>query len=261
MREKTYERRMAEYLNGEMSPRAEAAFKKALAAAGRDPGRPAEYASLLRDVERLDCPQPSASMRRKFDALLVEAKRDAARAGSRSSSGAGPVFFRRPAPAVGLLFLGGLIGFWLSPILTQNNQVTELRDEVREMKKSVVLMMLDEPSAAQRMKAVKISRDIRPVDDRIIDALLATLNKDPNVNVRLVAVETLAGFADSQRARAGLIEAMAGQDSAAIQLALADLMLAWREKKAVAQFEKLLGKNDLDGGLKLRFNEIRNRLL
>jgi hypothetical protein len=129
------------------------------------------------------------------------------------------------------------------------------------MKTSVMLMMLDKPSASERLKAVAISREIQPPGDRIIEALFATLNGDPNVNVRLTAVEALARFADRPRVRAGLVEAMAVQDAAAVELALADLMLAWREKRAVPQIDKLLRKDDLDGGIKRRFEEIRARLL
>jgi hypothetical protein len=261
MRRKIFERQMVEYLAGEMSPPAEADFKKGLAAAGIKPGPAAEYESLLKNIDGLACPEPGLEMRRKFEILLDQAKREAALAESPRAAVPRRPLALRPAAVAGLILAGAAIGIFLGPLIIEKKALTGLRAEVREMKTSVMLMMLDKPSAAERLKAVAISREIQPADDRIIEALLATLNGDPNVNVRLTAVEALARFADRPRVRSGLIEAMAVQDAAAVELTLADLMLAWREKRAVPQIDKLLRRDDLDGGIKRRFEEIRARLL
>ena len=67
-----------------------------------------------------------------------------------------------------------------------------------------------------------------------------TLNNDPNVNVRLAALEALVPFTGQGAVREGLIRSIANQDSPLVQLNLAELMAAIQEKKSVGELQKLV---------------------
>jgi hypothetical protein len=259
MRKKSYERRTAEFLEEPMTPEKEAAFAAFLRETGSDPSILPETKNLLAELERIDVPEPSPAMSRKFYAMLGDAKKDLRRSAWSAEKRAG--LFPKLAYGLSLLVLGIVIGSRLLPGQPQKDRLSALVNEIQDMKKSVLLAMLSKPSASDRIKAVQISQEIIGLDEKVTAALLDTLNNDPNVNVRLVAVETLSGFAKNPRVREGLVESIGTQESPAVQLALADLMLALNEKRAVSQFEKLLENKSLDSGIKRRLEDIRSRLI
>ena len=66
----------------------------------------------------------------------------------------------------------------------------------------------------------------------VLAALLTAVNHDPNVNVRLAAVDALRKFAGSPEVRNTLDQTLAGQDSPLVQIALIDLIVDVRDKGA-----------------------------
>jgi len=154
MRRKIFERRMVEYLR-EMFPGG-SRFQKRLAAAtlSRACGRE----SLLKNVDGSPV-RAGPQMRRKFEILLDQAKREAACGSLRRRRSPAPTRAeapgRRPRPGRrgDRDFLGSDDG---------EKSADRLRAEVREMKTSVMLIMLDKPSASERLKAVAIPGEIQP---------------------------------------------------------------------------------------------------
>ena len=118
------------------------------------------------------------------------------------------------------------------------------------MREVMMLSLLDNDSATERLKAVNISTDVKSADNRITEALLKTLNNDPNVNVRLAAIEALLHHASNPMAREGLVNAITVQESPIVQAALADAMLILQETKSIEEFRKLLDRNGLDQGVR-----------
>jgi len=119
----------------------------------------------------------------------------------------------------------------------------------------MVLTLIDQSSVTQRIKAVNLTNNFDRVNERIARALLKTLNNDPNENVRLVTVEALYDFADNPIVREGLIQSISKQESALVQLALADVMIALQEKKSVDQFRELLERKDLNDSIRGRIEK------
>lgn len=136
-----------------------------------------------------------------------------------------------------------------------------LASEVQEMKKTVTLAKLQNPVAAERMKAVGLTADLSGPDEVVLDALIQTMNGDPNVNVRLVSVEALARYAENPKVREALVQAIVRQDSPLVQLALADIMLAMNEKRAVEPFRKVIADPGLDYAVKSKLENAVRLLL
>jgi hypothetical protein len=140
-----------------------------------------------------------------------------------------------------MLLLGIGIGYLLRPASSPDNQqLSKLAIEVQQMREMVILSMLEQSSSAERLKAVNMGYELQEADVRVIEALLRTLNSDPNVNVRLAAVEALRKHADKAVVREGLLASINRQDAPQVQIALADLMVALQEKQAVEPMQKLL---------------------
>lgn len=173
----------------------------------------------------------------------------------------------QPRLAFGIVMvLMGLAGgyFLGKPSLSQksdNHQIDSLTAQVTEMKQVMMLTLLHDPSASQRMLAVGYTDEMDKVNNKVIDALLTTLNEDPNVNVRLITLEALIKYANQPRVREGLIQSLARQDSPLLQSAIADVMVKLQEKKSVRLLQDLLRKKDLNEMVKVKVEQSIQKLI
>lgn len=205
-------------------------------------------------------PEPKPQMRTNFYAMLDEFAQEEAAKSKRSWAGAIDWFRQRwasgftPRLAYSLLLLGIGIGtgYWLqqrqSPDVAYRQQIDTLSAQVQEMRQMMMLSLLENPSATERLRAVSYTKEIGDVDGQVIDALLTTLNNDPNVNVRLVTLEALADLGHDPRVREGLVQSLTKQESPLVQVALADVMVKLQEKRSLKPLRQLLrqqGINDL----------------
>lgn len=216
-----------------------------------------ECGSLLRQVDEMQVPEPSAEMDRKFQAMLDDAKKARFVEGRSSVRRPSPILEPRAALlprfaiALSLLIVGWFLGYQVTP-RSDRAKIDSLASEVREMKTTVMLAMLENSSAAERMKAVRFAHELSGPDEAVLDALARTLNEDPNVNVRLMAVDALALFADKPKVSEALVQAIARQESPLVQLALAEVMLALNEKRAVEPIRRVIASPLLDYSVKSR---------
>jgi hypothetical protein len=143
---------------------------------------------------------------------------------------------------------------------SETKQLAALTAQVHEMRELMMLSLLQNPAASERLRAVSYTSEITHVNPNIAAALLATLNNDPNVNVRLTTLEALTHFARDPVVRQGLIQSILQQDSPLVQAALADVMLKLQEKRSIPSFKKLLLQKDLNGMVRSKIEETITRL-
>jgi len=84
---------------------------------------------------------------------------------------------------------------------------------------------------------------------------------DPNVNVRLSAIETMVLFSDMPEARTYLIEAIPHQRSSIVQLELADVMIMLEEKESADEWQELLESDMLESDAKIHLEESLKTIL
>jgi len=93
------------------------------------------------------------------------------------------------------------------------------------------------------------------VSSKVTNALIQTLNNDPNVNVRLSALEALKPYVRNDQVREQLVQSIGRQDSPLVQVALAELMAALQEKSSVKALEQILKSDSTPGDVKKRIEE------
>ncbi len=163
----------------------------------------------------------------------------------------------KPQLAYGLLFLV-LVGGYLwntKDVPSSIGDGTVVDSETEQVREKLVLTLLEQNSANKRLEGVSEANKIGRVDDQVINALLRTLNMDPNVNVRLAAIESLTNYVENPKVRQGLIQSIPNQESPIIQVTLANLMLALEEKKSIEPFKQLLEKPELDTTVKKKIEK------
>ncbi|MEQ9423016.1 MAG: HEAT repeat domain-containing protein [Cyclobacteriaceae bacterium] len=239
-----------DYTNGTLSPESQSQVENYLA---EHPEMKAEFESLgtmWYKIDDLPFPEASEAMDMKFQAMLqgyeMAQEKSSNSLLSKLSKWIEAAFQTKMAFASMVLLIGIAIGYFFSAGNESQQQLASLNSEVHEMKKMMMLTLLEQPQARDRLKAVQISNELLRHDDNVIDALLETLNKDKNVNVRLVAAQSLAALASDPKVRAGLIQSISTQTSPVVQSALADIMINLQAKNAVEEFQKLLEKDELD---------------
>jgi len=140
------------------------------------------------------------------------------------------------------ILLGGYI---IGTNLTSNSNQKELmalRSEM-EVTRKLVLSSLQNQSASSRISAVNASYKIKTIDNSIINALIKTMNTDENANVRLAAIEALTVMVAEEKVLEALIASLSTQDKPVVQIALINLMVDLKEKRAIQSLQKIIDSN------------------
>ncbi|MCB2376818.1 zf-HC2 domain-containing protein [Hymenobacter sp. BT635] len=213
-------------------------------------------------------PEPSENLRPAFYSMLAAYKEEEQAAPKFSLAGfwsklrallvPGPAL--RLAYGLGLLLLGLAGGYWLNsaqktPASTDQQQLAALTTQVEQMRQVMLLSLIENPSATERLRAVSYTKELSGANDKVVEALLSTLNHDENVNVRLATLEALAQLAHEPKVRLGLVQALRHQDSPLVQSALADVMVQLQERRSVLPLRRLLQQPDLNEAVKSKIEQ------
>ena len=120
------------------------------------------------------------------------------------------------------------------------------------MRQMVALSLLQQQSASERLKGVSWSNQLDQPGAEVLSALLDTLMHDPNVNVRLAAIDALKKFGDRQTVRRGVLQALEEQDSPLVQIALIDLVVEIQAKESLDTLRKLTTNTALHEAVRKR---------
>jgi hypothetical protein len=189
-------------------------------------------AELWNELGSAPAPRPeSARMRARFDAALqgyidgqTESRVVTAAAARRSAWQWQP--WVQFAGAAAVLLIGIGFGRFLPASQPQPNpDLAALRDELRDTRQMVTLSLLQQQSASERLKGVTTSGQLDQPGTEVVTALLDTLRRDPNVNVRLATVDALRRFGSREAVRKGVVEALPEQESPLVQIAMVDFIL------------------------------------
>jgi hypothetical protein len=143
----------------------------------------------------------------------------------------------RPAAAMVVLLAGFTLGRWSQGRPGPPSAETVGRTTSGE---GTPLHLIRQPSAGERLLGVAEASRLRRPDPALVNALLDTVDDDPNANVRLSAVEALYLFSHEPRIRERLTQSLARQTSPVVQIALIDLLVASREKQAAEALRELV---------------------
>lgn len=255
---------MVLYLNGELSQEDKLAMDSHLSACGTCSQEMAQMQQMHQQLGILPVAEPDmVKMRLDFNDMLHEYKRATIQARTswlqewkeKIAVFWQPVYTMQLMMGLVLLLIGWAGGYWLSPRQADSQQISQLTKEVQQMRETMLLSMLQKPAASERLQAVSNTRNLEQVDEKVIHALLETLNNDPNLNVRLVTVETLRQLAHYPSVREGLIQSITRQESPLVQIALADVMVELHEKRSVDALQHLLKQKDINDAVKSKLQQ------
>ncbi len=240
------------YLDDNLDPKNLDALISELASLGYDLNNLDELQTLVKRMDQIEIPEPSKKMDDRFYQMLEsEINVNGEKAlGQNIAKWVNSVLSSAWMPKLSygliMLLIGWTLGFWITPNTNVNNQMSRMNEEMQQMKSMVMLTMLNQPMASDRLKAVGMIVSSSSINDsQIIESLLSALNTDKDANVRLVAAEALLALANNKNVRDGLIYSVKDQPSPMIQITLIDGLVAMNVRDAVPEFRDLIQ----DGGL------------
>jgi len=197
--------------------------------------------------------QPGADVNRRFYEQLNILK--TAEAEAHAEQRAGRILFNqrtihtciRTAAVLLIFFAGAVSGYLYNKAnIRVSAEITDMQMEIKKLNRLVSLSLLQNSSPSSRLMGVEWIYKLDYIDSTIINALITTLEDDPNVNVRFSALDALSLITFPDIFRIRIIRSLDQQDSPIIQNALIDLILFYGDKRAVDTFKKVLKKDNLD---------------
>lgn len=207
-------------------------------------------------IARIDSPIPSPALDDAFHTMLAGEQRRLRSSFEWRSFFSWPVLAPRLAFATVALIAGVTAGYWMRPgTPTGHAQISQLSDEVTELKEMMMLSLLEKESATERLRAVNLTQEMTQASHTVTTALIETLNNDSNVNVRLAALDALKPYTGDSQVREALIRSIAQQESPLVQVSLAELMAAIQARSSVEELQKILKDQRTPADVKKKIRE------
>ncbi len=262
-----YQERFSDYLSGEMDEDQKKALDGHLAECMDCRLHFEEVKTVWKELGDLPESEPSPSLRSQFYAMLAREKyrqEEKPSFSERFGSWIGAFWPRRPAYqfAMALVFLAvGLIaGSQLRPGVVGNGEIAVLRREVADLRQTVSISLMNQASSTERLRGIQYSSHVDSPSAPLITTLLNKLNNDPNVNIRLAAIEALYVFSDRPAVRDELIASLSEQTSPLVQISLIDLLVDVREGRSLEALRELIQDEGTDQNVK-QYTETRMKEL
>ncbi len=239
-----------QYLLGQLTAEECASFEARLAVDPSLRTETEELRNMWANLSGLDDAQPSPGLRARFYERLASAT-EQARNRRPKLFGLWPL---RPAWQAALTAVVFAAGLGVGVLSRQSSvaQVAELQGEVQHMRQLVALSMLNRQSPAARLEGVSWSSRVHAPDQEMSAALISALNRDPNVSVRLSAVDALTNLGRDKTIRGQLIESIPEQPSPLVQIALIDALVQVGAREAGPELTTIANNIHYDRNVRQR---------
>jgi anti-sigma-K factor RskA len=207
--------------------------------------------------------QPNAAAAQRFDALLEAYQ--TGRADGRASAmepkraPARRTFDWWRSPVAGLawgmavLLIGIFSGtYWSRSGGSRPDELAVMRTQLTDMRQLVILSMLQQQSASERLQGVSFSQHELQGDPKIEGALLHTLRYDTSVDVRLAALEVLSRHSGQAQIRKAVTDTLPYQQSPLVQVAMIDQFLEWRDPDSTERLREFQQSANLNPTVRQR---------
>jgi hypothetical protein len=208
----------------------------------------AEMAQLSMLWERLGdipVPEPSAALTARWESSLASII--SARRGTSWRFSLNALWPQRPVWQVSIAAACLVVGLTVGSTWNRDRgEMAGLREDLANTKQMVALSLLQQQSATDRLRGVDYTVKMPAIEPDVISALVQAVNRDPNVNVRLAAIDALTRVSGDAGVRRSLTSSLKAQDSPMVQAALIDYVSEARDKDALGVLKDLTSRQDLN---------------
>jgi hypothetical protein len=219
----------------------------------------AELGIVWRGLESMAVPEPNRAMRTRFIEMMEAYQAGMEQAPPKRAEPPAETSRRRwlawwpsqpawqIAIASALLIAGVVAGRYEAGAPKEMSpEMAQLKGQVEGLRQLVALSLLQAQSPSDRLRGVSFSSQIARPDADVEQSLLRAVNHDPNVNVRLSAVDAIEKYAGDPAVRRVLVDSVAVQDSPLVQCALIDLLVEVNDRDSAPALRKLAQDGQVD---------------
>ena len=151
-----------------------------------------------------------------------------------------------------VLIIGLAAGFSINEKTGSNKEIVQIKSDMNNLQRVVMRSLLDQSSAADRISGLSMSGRVKKADREFYSTLVLLLNSDPNVNVRLAAVNALSNFAQNDYVKHELVISLGLQSSPLVQISLIDLLASIKETDSSSTLIRMINNPDVNSHVKER---------
>ena len=135
-------------------------------------------------------------------------------------------------------------------------EMAELRKEMQMTQELVVLSLLKNPLASERLRGLNYAAALNQPANVVIEALVKTLREDESVNLRLSAIEALERF----KVKGALVEKLTQSTEPIEQLALIESLVRLQARESLPALQQLEKNQDTEQLVRLAARNGREEL-
>jgi hypothetical protein len=129
---------------------------------------------------------------------------------------------------------------------TKNDNTQLFQTELNQLRQEVIRAELQDLSGPQKIQAVYNAQAVVNPDDKLIDALVYTMNSDKNINVRLAAINALTERIENQNVKNALINSLAIQGNPLLQISLIQVLAGTGDQQATEKIQSFANDKTID---------------
>jgi hypothetical protein len=160
-----------------------------------------------------------------------------------------------------VLIIGIVTGLNINKNNVPENEIVQLKTDVDHLRQTVMNSLLNQSSVSDRINGLTMASRLKNVNDQFYSTLLLLLNSDPNVNVRLAAVNALSKHADDQYVRTELVKSLGLQSSPLVQISLIDLLNSIQEYDSYPTLMEMIDNPNTNNLVKKRAKSSLTKLV
>ncbi|HJS55567.1 MAG TPA: HEAT repeat domain-containing protein [Chitinophagaceae bacterium] len=242
---------LIDYVDGQLAPAIRSKVTEHLRSCPDCTQEMEQFKKLFDEMATIKLEQPSPALKENFNIMLQSELNIAATTEMLKKRKEAKVIPVKPAwvwmqiAASILLVLGALfVGMQLGGQRSAASEVAELKLEMQKMKEAMMLNLLREESASDRIQAVSYAEELQKPNQKILQALIHTLNTDENLNVRLAAANSINKFISDPDVVESLISSLRTQKEPLVQIVLITILTDKKEKGAIKSIQEIISNKE-----------------
>ena len=140
------------------------------------------------------------------------------------------------------------------------NEIASLRKEMKMTQELVILGLLKDHSASERLKGINYAAALNDPKPAVIQALIKTLRDDESLNVRLSTIETLERFKPTDEVKKVLVSQLTQTSEPTEQTTLIETLVRMRVRESLPVFDKLQKDTNVDESVRALAKSSMNEL-
>jgi HEAT repeat protein len=239
---------LSEYLQLELSNEKSLAIEGHLKVCSHCNNELAKLKKLIELIDNAYEPEPPSYLKSQFSELINKEQATQQQGSTKLPISYTTRILVRVAAAIALLLVGNAIGLFTYPYLLEQSskqEVAMIKQEVSSLKEALVLSMINQESASERVRALNMTTELSHLDNKLFAVLLETLNDDPSPNVRLSAAQALSRYMASEQVRDSLISSLHEQTNPLVQITLINIIVTSNAPHAAESLKQFAKSKDL----------------